>query len=134
MVFFNVFIGCTVSVDGSSVVTEVGKRHRFWGSPSTSGSWNCTWHSGEGGSYRNQHGVVGDDISGLQLFGPPHIHECKLASMSLSSFVEERTERQFLFGKAVFLFGFVLVPWCCFNEMEWTRLPSSLVLTCFPVP
>lgn len=32
MVFFSVFTGCTVSVDGGSVVTEVGKRHRFWGS------------------------------------------------------------------------------------------------------
>lgn len=31
MVFFSVFIGCTVSDDGSSVVTEVEERHRFWG-------------------------------------------------------------------------------------------------------
>lgn len=56
---------------------------------------------------------MGDDISGLQLFGPPHIHECKLASMSLSSFVEERTERQFLFGKAFFF----VVVWFCFSSM-----------------
>lgn len=67
--------------------------------------------------------MVGDDTSGFQLFGPPHILECKLASMSLSSFAEERTDRQLLFGKAVFV-------WFCFSSM--VLFPKAFLTAGFP--
>lgn len=106
--WFCVFIGCTVSVEGSSVMTEVGER-KILGSPPTSSILNSTRHPRGPHEGASTCEVVCDDISGLQLFVLSHTLEWK-HQRACRHFQRKGPQGSFCLGKS-FLFCFVFLSW-----------------------